>query len=410
MFRVRFVCLVLALACLLAAGGSVLAAEVDCDATYCFTSQDFTTAEEPLRGICITGLPDASTGTVLLGSRVLQAGDILTAQQAAQMTFAPLRTQEDAQAVMTYLPIYENRVEPHTTMTIAIRGKEDKAPAAQDSAIETYKNLPNEGLLKVSDPEGEALTYTLCRSPKRGEVILRADGSFLYTPKKNKVGVDSFTYTAADPAGNVSREATVTVQILKPTDARQYTDTVGMDCRFEAEWLRNTGLFVGERISGQECFYPDKAVSRGQFLAMLVQALDIPVEEAGSGVMPEDTPDWLRPYLAAALRSGLTVGLPETETGSFLSDSPITGAEAAVMLQNALDLAVSQEVLEQAAAGEPQEDTPVWAVASLSVMHDNGVELPASEVLTRAQVAQVLYRVSQLAVNAPGTAVFRIQE
>ena len=67
----------------------------------------------------------------------------------------------------------------------------------------------------------------------------RPDGSFIYTPKKNKVGVDSFTYTATDASGKVSREATVTIQILKPTDARQYTDTVGLDCRFEAEWLKN---------------------------------------------------------------------------------------------------------------------------------------------------------------------------
>ena len=114
-------------------------------------------------------------------------------------------------------------------MTIGIRGKENKAPTAEDSALETYKNLENTGKLKVSDPEGEQLTYTLVRQPKRGTVTISEDGSFTYTPKKNKVGVDSFTYTAADPAGNVSREATVTVTILKPSDTTQYTDTLGVD-------------------------------------------------------------------------------------------------------------------------------------------------------------------------------------
>ena len=82
-------------------------------------------------------------------------------------------------------------------------------------------------------------------------MTIREDGSFLYTPKKNKVGTDSFTYTATDPAGKVSREATVTIQILKPTDNKQYADTTGTTCRFTAEWLRNTGLFVGEQIDGQ---------------------------------------------------------------------------------------------------------------------------------------------------------------
>ena len=325
MFRVRFACLLLAVCCVLGLGGSVLAAEVDCDAVYCFTALDFSGEEEPLVGICITELPDASTGTVMLGSRVLRSGDILTADQVAQMTFAPLRTKEDAQATVSYLPIYENRVERSAAMTIAIRGKEDKAPVAADSAVETYKNLPNEGMLKASDPEGQALTYTLVRGPKRGQVELRQDGSFVYTPKKNKVGVDSFTYTATDPAGNVSRVATVTVQILKPTDARQYTDTVGHPCRFEAEWMRNTCRFVGEQSGGNACFYPDKTVSRQEFLAMVVKVLDIPMDDAETSQLPEDTPAWLKPYLAAAQRSGLTANW---ETSGAM-DEPITGAEAA---------------------------------------------------------------------------------
>ena len=405
MFRVRFVCLALALCCLLST--TALAAEVDSDATYCFTSLDFSSDQEPLAGICITHLPQES-GTVLLGTRVLKPGDILTAEQMDQMTFTPLSTQTDTQAVMSYLPIYSDRVEPSATMTISIRGKEDQAPVAQDSAVETYKNLPNEGRLKASDPEGESLTFTVVRSPKRGEVELRGDGTFTYTPKKNKVGVDSFTYTAADPAGNVSREATVTIQILKPTDARQYTDTLGQACRFEAEWLRNTGLFVGENVSGESCFLPEKAVSRGEFLAMVVQLLEIPTQEADFASVPEDTPNWLKPYLAAAQRSGLLDQLPATETGSFDADSPVTGAEAAVMLQNALDLSISSDALETVSA---EEDTvPVWASAALTAMADNGVYLNAAEVLTRAEAAELLYQVSVLAPDAPGTAIFRMNQ
>lgn len=413
MFRARFVCLLLALICLLSLGTAALAAEVDCDTTYCFSPADFS-EDDALAGICITHLPKTATGTVMLGNRVIRSGDILTAEQLSQLTFSPLRTEEDQDAVVTYLPIYENRVETSASMTISIRGKEDKAPVAQDSAIETYKNLPNQGKLNVSDPEGEALTYTLVRQPKRGEVTINEDGSFTYTPKKNKVGVDSFTYTAADPAGNVSREATVTVQILKPTDSKQYTDTVGKECRFAAEWMRNTGLFVGERIGGENCFYPEKTVSRGEFLAMVVQALDIPLADASYSAVPEDTPDWLKPYLAAAMRAGLTAGWPETETGSFQADQPISGAEAAVMLQNALDLSISQETMETAAvetsAEEIQEEIPAWATVSLTAMNDNGIALSATENLTRGEVAQVMYQVSHLAIDAPGMAVIRMQQ
>lgn len=256
----------------------------------------------------------------------------------------------------------------------------------------------------VSDPEGKTMVYTLLRAPKRGTVELRPDGSFLYTPKKNKVGVDSFTYTAADPAGNVSREATVTIQILKPTDARQYADTAGMTCRFSAEWLRNTGLFEGEKVNDELCFHPEKEVSRGQFIAMVVKMLEIPTDDQAQADVSADTPKWLRPYLAAAVRSGLTAGLPQdTDTSA-----PITGAEAAVVLQNALDLTLAQEALET--QGQLQEDVPAWAASSLTILEDHGIHLSAQETLTRADMAQVLYQASVLAIDAPGTAVFRMQK
>ena len=390
---VRILCLVLAAAALLGLTAPALAAEVDSDATYCFTQADFGTGEEPLAGICITGLPDSAAGTVMLGSRVLRSGDILTAAQLEEMTFHPLRSKEDQVAEVSYLPIYESRVEPAAVMTLSIRGKEDKAPVAQDSTLETYRNLSNEGKLPASDPEEEKLTYTLVRQPRRGTVELREDGSFTYTPKKNKVGVDSFTYTAADPAGNVSREATVTVQILKPTDAKQYRDTVGETCRFSAEWMRNTGLFAGEQVGGELCFQPEKTVSRGEFLTMLVELLEIPVEEV-------DAPDWVQPYLDAAIRSGLVSGWQQE---SFAMDEAITGAEAAVALQNALDMPAGHEEISY------EEEQPVWAATSLAVMAENGLNLQANAPLTRGETAQILYQVSRMAVGAPGMMVFNMQ-
>lgn len=397
----KIFCVLTALCALLLPVTGVLAAEVDSDDVYCFTSQDFSETEG-LQGICITGLPDPAVGTMKLGSRVLQEGDILTAEQVAQMTFLPLRTQQDTEASVEFLPIYENRVERATTMTLQIRGKEDKAPIAEDFAIETYKNLPNEGKLKATDPEGQEMTYTVLRKPKRGEVTFHEDGSFVYTPKKNKVGVDSFTYTATDPAGNVSREATVTVQILKPTDSRQYTDTVGTDCRFEAEWMRNTGLFIGESIGGEDCFRPEKSVSRGEFLTMMVKSLDIPLEEGSFESLGEDVPQWLRPYLAAALRSGLISHWPQEDSETFAMDKPITGAEAAAMVQSALRLQVSEEAVQTIS----QEETPDWAVEAMAALQENGVTVPVSDSLSRAEVAKMLYQVSRLAATAPGLKLY----
>ena len=366
MYRKRTLALVLAvfLLALPAAAG-----EVDCDGVYCFQSADF--SEEELAGVCITGLPEPELGTVCLGDRVIRPGDVLPGSQLAQLTFCPARSEADASATIFYLPVFSDRVGAEASLTISIRGKENQPPVAEDFAAETYKNLPIDGKLKVKDPEGETMTFTVVRSPKRGQLEIREDGSFTYTPKKNKVGIDSFVYTATDESGKVSREATVTITIVKPTDSTQYTDTAGLDCRFAAEWMKNTGIFVGEKLDGNACFQPEKTLSRGEFLTMLVRALDIPAEKTDM-TFGEDVPVWLRPYLAAAMRSGITAGTTQGDYGV-----PITGAEAATMLQNALGMD---------------------AVAVFSFGEGN---------LTRSDAALALYQAAQLAPDAPGMAVIR---
>ena len=362
------------------------AAEIDSGDCYCFSQEDFAPGESELAGICITRLPEKTQGTVMLGSRTLRPGDVLTAQQVGEMTFVANDTQQDHTAAIGYLPVFANGLSGEATMTLSIRGRENQAPIAEDCAFETYKNLEVTGQLKVRDPEEQEMTFTLTRPPKRGTIEIRPDGSFTYTPKKNKVGIDSFTYTATDSAGKVSREATVTVSILKPTDAKQYSDTVGKPCRFAAEWMKNTGIFVGENVGGSPCFSPDKAVTRGEFVTMLVKALDIPTDMDLTETGYADAPDWLKPYLAAAIRSGLTEGL--TTADRFGPGEPVTAEEAAAMLCSALDLAAQDRSVLSS-----QEEA---AATPLEIAVQNGFDLTSGQVITRGDCANMLYQASQL--------------
>jgi hypothetical protein len=389
----RFLSLFLALGLIFGGALGASALEVDSGDVYCFSSTDFAQTEEPLTGVCITEL--SGDGVMLLGQRVLRPGDILTAQQLEQLIFVPAGTEEDAAATVSYLPIYENRVEKSASVTIAIRGREDKAPVAEDSNLETYRDMSNESRLKVTDPEGQNMTYTVVRQPRRGTVEIRSDGSFTYTPKKSKVGVDSFTYTATDPAGKVSREATVTIRILKPEQAAQYTDTVGLECQFEAEWLKNQGIFTAEQMGGSFCFQPEKEVSRGQFLAMMTQLLELDVEEQPLYTeLAASAPQWLRPYLAAAIRSGIAANWQPEDM-----DAPITGGEAALILQNAMDLPVAAQTM--------TDEEWTWEQLALAAMNENGLTLDADQVMTRAETAQLLYQVSRMTLEAPGLAAMK---
>lgn len=372
---------------LLAAGLtlSASAAEIDSQDVYCFGAEQFSPGETELAGICLTQLPEKSQGLLMLGERLLRPGDVLTAQQVGEMTFVSGSVQQDSTATISYLPVFANGLAGEATMTLSIRGRENKAPIAEDCAFETYKNLEVTGALKVRDPEGQEMQFALTRPPKRGTIEISPDGRFTYTPKKNKVGVDSFTFTATDPAGKTSREATVTVCILKPTDAGQYTDTAGKSCRFSAEWMKNTGIFVGENVGGSPCFSPERQVTRGEFVTMLVKALNLPTDEVVTETGYPDVPQWLRPYLAAAIRSGLTARLEAAD--SFGPDQPVSAEEAAAMLCSALGLQCQQ----QPALSAQEEEA---AATYQEIAAQNGFLFP-SAALTRADAAELLYQASR---------------
>ena len=64
-----------------------------------------------------------------------------------------------------------------------------------------------------SDAERDRLTARLVARPKHGSLTLRADGSFVYTPRRNYNGTNSFTYRASG-GGATSGIARVTIKVL----------------------------------------------------------------------------------------------------------------------------------------------------------------------------------------------------
>lgn len=379
------------LAVILATAG--LAAGAD---EYCFSEADFA-GEHSLDGIFLSQVPDAEDARVYLGSRQLRAGDVIPSELLSQLRLKAA-SQDPGEATVVFYPIAEGQVAQSTALKIPFGKQENKAPTAEDSTFETYKNIPNSGTLSVTDPEGEILSYQLVREPKRGTVVLEDGGTFTYTPDDNKVGRDSFVFTATDPAGNTSQEATVSIQILKPTEKTTYADMNGRDGQFAAVWLREQGLFSGEKIAGHLCFNPDKEITRGEFLAMTMQLLDANAEEASltTGFADEkDTPTWLQPYLVTALKTGMIAGVASDDGMVFRPTAALTKAEAAVMLQNALELPASME----SPVFRELSSVPVWAQSSYNALTCAGIEMnPAlsAQPMTRLDAAELLYEVSSL--------------
>lgn len=321
---------------------------------------------ESLRGAWIRSVPDGAC--LRLGTREVRPGDMLTAGQLSRLT-----VYADRDVAVGILPLDARGLQAETVLPL--RHTENHAPEALDSAGETYRNLPLEALLDVRDADGDPLSYRLIRAPRRGRVILRRDGSFLYTPDKNCIGTDSFTYLATDPGGKSSREATVTVKILRTSAGQPYADTAGRSCRFAAEWLREAGIFEGESVDGIPCFSPDEPVTRGQFLTMLMTVLKLPADrvtpaEAFSSAVPL----WMRPYLNAARRAGIL--RPDM-------DAEACGAPLTVSAAQALTCAAAQTALPGTSAAD-------------RIRRVFGPALQPERILTRSDAAQILLAVSRL--------------
>ena len=247
------------------------------DDVYCFSQADF--QAEDCAGVMLTEVPDQALGTLMLGNRQVRSGDVLTVEQLSSLTFVP-GGDLTGDAVITCLKLTDNGTE-EVQATLKIGSNQNQVPVAEDSEFTTYKNIPGQVPLTVSDPEGDPLTVTIVKAPKRGNVSLNDDGTVTYTPTENKVGKDSFVYTVTDSAGNTSQEATVRIEIEKPSDKQTYGDMDGDPAQLAAVWLREEGIYSGKTVAGQLLFCPDETVSRGEFIAMCVGLVGMDEESGG---------------------------------------------------------------------------------------------------------------------------------
>lgn len=370
---------------------------VDPTAQFCFSQDDFTSAAAD--GIFLTSVPQETLATVHYGSRVLKAGDALPTEALGDLTLeAKCVTAQEV--TIGYCTLSDGVLSGVQELKLSILPKEDQPPTAEDGSLETYKNIAGSGTLSAADPEGKPLTYNLVKEPKRGSVELHEDGTFTYTPDKNKVGKDSFTYTVTDSGGNTSEEAKISIEIRKPTDKATYADMDGDPDAFYAMWLKEAGLFTGATVGGNLCFEPEKTVSRGEFLVMVMKLVDAQADETGltSGFSDEAaTPVWLQPYIVSALGSGMISGVSSEDGVVFRPEAALSRAEAAVMLQNVLQLPAptAKTVFSETDAAA----VPAWAADATAALSAAGISLgdtAQADAITRREVAKLLYEVSNL--------------
>lgn len=385
------------MAALLSTTASAKAITVDPTEQFCFSGEDFTGAGSD-DGIFLTSLPVASVATVYHGDRILRAGDALPIHALDELTMTTHCISAKDTSI-SYYTVSDGTVSGRKELKFSILPKKNEAPKAENGTFETYRNIANTGTLPVTDPENGPLTYTIVTQPKRGTVELNEDGTYSYTPFENKVGKDSFTFIATDDAGNASAEGKIFIEIKKPTDKEVYADMIGDEGAFTAMWLKEKGLFTGSEVGGNLCFEPEKAISRGEFLVMAMGVVEAEAEKSAmtTGFADEnDTPVWLHPYITTALADGMISGTQCENGVCFLPQAALTKTEAAVMLQNMLQLPANNA---HTVGAFEETELPAWAGEAVSALSSAGICLDLSsteEAMTRREAANILYQVSRL--------------
>lgn len=267
------------------------------------------------------------------------------------------------------------------------------APVAQNLELCTYKNVTVSGKLSAFDSENDVVMYEITTPPVKGSVELCDDGSFIYTPNKDKKGRDYFGYKALDAEGNRSQEATVIIKIEKQKKQVSYADMDGLAGEYYAAALSEAGIFTGENICGRYCFYPERTVTRGEFVSMCIRASGEPIvcNVMSTGLSDDGSiPDWMKSYVMASVICG-----QEYENEVFDADEGIGRTEALLLLNNALGINdVSYLLPETALSSEASQ-----ACANLSAVGLIREGELKEETLTRIEAAELIVKALELVKN-----------
>jgi hypothetical protein len=225
-------------------------------------------------------------------------------------------------------------------------------------------------------------------------VVLNADGTLTHVPTKIST-IDGKTTATINSLTNSSYAV-----VLSP---KSFADV-------ETHWSKQDVNDMASRqvVQGvtDTTFQPDKAITRAEFIAIMVRALGL---KSGMGSeTPKDVQasDWY----AGVVKTGVSYKLISGyEDGTFRPNLTITRKEAAAIIARALTIAklnkglTGEEVTKQLEFFTDGSTIPAWAKNDLAIAVKNNIlqgadgKISADDNVTRAQSAAMLRRLLQQA-------------
>lgn len=276
---------------------------------------------------------------------------------------------------------------------------------AFDEEIEIDRNTILTGTLRATSTiENATLTYIIATEPSHGTLVHtnEADSSFTYTPDLDYTGTDSFTFQVSDGT-SISNVATISLTISVPEEEIipfYYIDMQEHWANYSASHLAARGLIIGEEIGGRFYFYPNREMTRSDFMLFLLAITES--NEDANIEMPDvtfadskTTPDWLIEAAKLAYAKGIIKG---SANGNQLYLNPynaLTKKEAVVMINNVLNPANATDALTYTDVSE----IPDWAIQAVKnltaykiIQGNDSNQFRPNKTISKAEAAEMCFK------------------
>ena len=352
-----------------------------------------------ISSITITSVPSLTDGCLCVGDVAVNVGQTISSENLSLLNYRAAN--EDIR--QSSFDFKVNGCEYEMTCWLYFLTRENSAPTLmledeRSFMVSTHQTISVFGKVGGYDADGDAIRYEIVTYAKNG--VLDFDGKsgeYTYTPQGSYFGEDSFEYVAVDKYGNYSSSRRVSLTIEKLKTDVVFCDMQGHRDHNAAMTMVEKGVMSGISIGNNTYFMPDKAVSRVDFIAMLMNAIGYgDVENVASTGFDDDDeiPASMKGYVKKAKEMGLITGSVNAE-GEYLFEAnrEISRAEAALIVSKL----VSAEVPTIKPIYPDRNDIPTWAEDAIYVLADLGIltsidgSIAPSESLSRAQVANMLY-------------------
>ncbi len=317
--------------------------ETPVNTTLNFTVRDFTDSVNPPSGgslshITVTQLTNSSAGTLRLGTNPVALNDNITADQLDRLNFVPVKDYE-GEAIFTWTAHYGTQSSPYPS---AVTIKVGAGGSAQPGA-------------------------TVSPSPSAAPSA------------------------SSSPAPTASPENT-----QKPL---QYEDMLEHWGAYSAGMLAAEGLIIGEEIGGHFYFYPQKMLTRMDFIILANSVFGVKTKDstADNPFADEGVPSYMLRQAIAAYEAGIITGSSEGDKLFLHPFDMLTRAEAAKILDNGLKL--THPATDELSFAD-SSSVPGWAVQAVKNMEAYGIvkgyednTFRPYDNITKAQAAEMLYQV-----------------